>query len=172
MLAHRRGAARLPHATSSTRTSIRRAADVAALSRARAFDDVDALERFGAAVDVATYEFENLPVAPLEALGDKLQPGHPLARHRPGPRERRKRSSSDAARGSRRGARSSSLADVDAAVAELGAPLVLKTRRYGYDGKGQAWIRSRRDAAVRLGLRSAKSRRSPKPASTSPPNSR
>ena len=28
------------------------------------------------------------------------------------------------------------------AVAELGLPLVLKTRRYGYDGKGQAWVRS------------------------------
>jgi 5-(carboxyamino)imidazole ribonucleotide synthase len=30
-------------------------------------------------------------------------------------------------------------------VLKVGLPLVLKTRRYGYDGKGQAWIRSRRD---------------------------
>ncbi len=35
-----------------------------------------------------------------------------------------------------------SLDDVTRAVAELGVPVVLKTRRYGYDGKGQAWIRS------------------------------
>ncbi|HZB69669.1 MAG TPA: ATP-grasp domain-containing protein, partial [Sphingomicrobium sp.] len=38
-------------------------------------------------------------------------------------------------------------ADVETAVAELGLPLVLKTRRSGYDGKGQAWIRSAQDAA-------------------------
>jgi 5-(carboxyamino)imidazole ribonucleotide synthase len=41
---------------------------------------------------------------------------------------------------------------VEAAVAELGVPLVLKTRRYGYDGKGQAWIRApeQADEAWRL----------------------
>src|SRR5205085_1324031 len=38
------------------------------------------------------------------------------------------------------------LAEVEAAVAELGVPLVLKTRRYGYDGKGQAWVRSSEEA--------------------------
>ena len=41
-----------------------------------------------------------------------------------------------------------SLADVEAAVAALGCPLVLKTRRYGYDGKGQAWVRSPDEAAA------------------------
>jgi 5-(carboxyamino)imidazole ribonucleotide synthase len=40
-----------------------------------------------------------------------------------------------------------SLADVDAAVTELGLPLILKTRRWGYDGKGQAWIRTEGEAA-------------------------
>jgi 5-(carboxyamino)imidazole ribonucleotide synthase len=39
-----------------------------------------------------------------------------------------------------------SLEDVRAAVAALGLPVVLKTRRYGYDGKGQAWIRSADEA--------------------------
>ena len=34
---------------------------------------------------------------------------------------------------------------VTASVLKVGLPLVLKTRRYGYDGKGQAWVRSRRD---------------------------
>src|SRR5207237_3601114 len=38
-----------------------------------------------------------------------------------------------------------SLADVTASVLKVGLPLVLKTRRYGYDGKGQAWSWSRRD---------------------------
>jgi 5-(carboxyamino)imidazole ribonucleotide synthase len=41
-----------------------------------------------------------------------------------------------------------SLADVTASVLKLGLPLVLKTRRYGYDGKGQAWLHSRRDEQV------------------------
>src|SRR3954467_3055104 len=50
------------------------AADVAAFVTRAAFDDRAALEEFGRAVDVATYEFENLPVGPLEVLGDKLRP--------------------------------------------------------------------------------------------------
>ncbi|HYC63987.1 MAG TPA: 5-(carboxyamino)imidazole ribonucleotide synthase, partial [Reyranellaceae bacterium] len=41
------------------------AADVAARFTRAAFDDVEALERFAGEVDVATYEFENLPVEPL-----------------------------------------------------------------------------------------------------------
>ena len=84
-----------------------------------AYDDCDALERFADAVDVATYEFENIPVAPLAVLGAKLRPGTrslEIAQDRAG----EKRSSSAAARASPRGARSTSLADVDAAVAELG----------------------------------------------------
>src|SRR6185369_17836599 len=40
----------------------------------------------------------------------------------------------------------SALEDVEAALADLGLPLVLNSRRYGYDGKGQAWIRSPEDA--------------------------
>jgi 5-(carboxyamino)imidazole ribonucleotide synthase len=35
---------------------------------------------------------------------------------------------------------------VQAAVSELGTPIVLKTRRYGYDGKGQAWVRTASEA--------------------------
>jgi 5-(carboxyamino)imidazole ribonucleotide synthase len=38
-----------------------------------------------------------------------------------------------------------SLDDVRSAIAELGTPLVLKSRRYGYDGKGQAWLHSADD---------------------------
>jgi 5-(carboxyamino)imidazole ribonucleotide synthase len=103
-----------------------------------------ALRDFARAVDVATYEFENLPVAPLEVLGDKLRPSTrslEIAQDR----------ASEKAFIEGCGARVApwrpiaSLADVTAAVLKVGLPLVLKTRRYGYDGKGQAWIRSRRD---------------------------
>lgn len=117
------------------------AADVAAAHTRAAFDDAAALERFAAAVDVATYEFENLPAEPLRLLGAKLKPGlKSLAVAQDRAEEKQFIEGT--------GARVAqwrmvvSLADVEAAVAALGLPLVLKTRRYGYDGKGQAWIRS------------------------------
>src|SRR5207342_2374848 len=51
------------------------AADVAAEFTRADFADEAALRAFAEQVDVATYEFENLPVAPLKLLGDKLRPG-------------------------------------------------------------------------------------------------
>ncbi len=51
------------------------AADVAAAFTRAKYDDRGALEDFVAHVDVATYEFENLPVEPLSVLGDILRPG-------------------------------------------------------------------------------------------------
>ena len=120
------------------------AADVAAYFTRAAYDDSAALERLAGEVDVATYEFENLPVEPLKALGDKLRPGTKslaIAQDR----------AQEKAFIERCGARVApwreiaSLADVTASVLKVGLPLVLKTRRYGYDGKGQAWVRSRRE---------------------------
>jgi 5-(carboxyamino)imidazole ribonucleotide synthase len=115
------------------------AADVAAAFTRAAFDDRLALEKFAAAVDVATYEFENLPVAPLEFLGAKLRPGVTslaIAQDRALEKEFIEQCGARVASWRR----VSSLPDVCAAVEELGLPLVLKSRRYGYDGKGQAWI--------------------------------
>ncbi|HEY8433728.1 MAG TPA: 5-(carboxyamino)imidazole ribonucleotide synthase [Sphingomicrobium sp.] len=120
------------------------AAQVSAEFMRADYDDVDALRAFGESVDVATYEFENLPVGPLEVLGDKLRPSTrslAIAQDR----------ANEKAFIERCGARVapwreiSSLADVTASVLKVGLPLVLKTRRYGYDGKGQSWVRSRRD---------------------------
>jgi len=123
------------------------AADVAAFHMRAPFDDMAAVEAFAGAVDVATYEFENLPVAPLASLGDKLQPGTrslAVAQDRAiekqfiencGGRVAPWREVSD-------------LAELRSAVEQLGVPIVLKTRRYGYDGKGQAWIRDPSDAAA------------------------
>src|SRR5690606_27324283 len=51
------------------------AADVAAGHLRAAFDDMGAIDRFAALIDVATYEFENLAVEPLSMLGAKLRPG-------------------------------------------------------------------------------------------------
>ena len=116
------------------------AAAVAAGFTAGAFDDEDALTRFAAGVDVITYEFENLPVAPLDALGDKLRPG---TRSLAIAQDRAVEKSFIEAAGARVSPwrQIASAEDVEAAITALGLPLVLKSRRLGYDGKGQAWVR-------------------------------
>ena len=123
------------------------AADVAAHFMRAEFDDRAALEAFAEGVDVATYEFENLPVEPLQVLGDKLRPGlKSLAVAQDRAEEKSFIESTGARVAPWRPA--ASLEDVEGAIATLGLPLVLKTRRYGYDGKGQAWIRSAEEAAA------------------------
>ena len=123
------------------------AADVSAKFTRAAYDDRAALEAFGASVDVATYEFENLPVEPLRVLGGKLHPG---VKSLAVAQDRAEEKSFIETTGARVAPWRSvtSLDDVNAAVADLGVPVVLKTRRYGYDGKGQAWIRSPDEATV------------------------
>src|SRR5258705_2107823 len=117
------------------------AADVAALFTRARFDDDAALRAFAERVDVATYEFENLPVEPLKLLGDKLRPGvRSLEIAQDRAEEKRFIESTGARVAPWR--EIESLDDVRAAVTGLGLPLVLKTRCYGYDGKGQAWGRS------------------------------
>jgi 5-(carboxyamino)imidazole ribonucleotide synthase len=122
------------------------AADVAACVTRAQYDDVDALVSFAGGVDVATYEFENLPVEPLMALGEKLKPGTrslAIAQDRASEKEFIEQCGASVAPW-----RSvSSLGEVEGALAEIGTPVVLKTRRYGYDGKGQAWIRTRDEAS-------------------------
>lgn len=123
------------------------AADVAARFTRAAFDDEAALRAFADTIDVATYEFENLPVEPLKLLGEKLRPGvRSLEIAQDRARENEFIESTGAKVAPWRAV--SALEDVREALADLGLPLVLKTRRYGYDGKGQAWIRSKEDAAA------------------------
>jgi len=121
------------------------AGDVAAYVTRAQFDDRAALEAFGNSVDVVTYEFENLPCDPLTILGDKLRPGtRSLAIAQDRAKEKEFVEQSGARVAPWRAV--SSLDDVRSAVGELGLPIVLKTRRYGYDGKGQAWIRAEGEA--------------------------
>jgi 5-(carboxyamino)imidazole ribonucleotide synthase len=120
------------------------AADVAACFTRAAYDDRQALEAFAAQVDVATYEFENLAAEPLEMLGEKLRPGTrslAIAQDRATEKQFIEQCGARVAPWRE----IASLADVAASVSNLGLPVVLKTRRYGYDGKGQAWVRSRGD---------------------------
>jgi 5-(carboxyamino)imidazole ribonucleotide synthase len=112
------------------------------------YKDRAALEKFATALELVTYEFENVPVeaakflaervpvypppAALEAAQDRLnekalfqQLGiattefHPVLKHR----------------------------DLDAAVKKVGLPAILKTCRFGYDGKGQWHLRAPEDVA-------------------------
>jgi 5-(carboxyamino)imidazole ribonucleotide synthase len=121
------------------------AADVAAYVTRADYDDIAALRELGAKVDVATYEFENLPVAALDVLGGKLLPS---TRSLAIAQDRGREKAFIEGTGARvtRWRTVSSVDEVQRAVAELGTPLVLKTRRYGYDGKGQAWVRDSAEA--------------------------
>lgn len=121
------------------------ASEVAAHSTRASFDDVDALKAFGAQCDVITYEFENLPVEPLGVLGAKLRPGlKSLAVAQD--RAEEKQFILDAGASVAPWRPVATLDEVNQAIRDFGLPIVLKTRRYGYDGKGQAWIRSPGDA--------------------------
>jgi 5-(carboxyamino)imidazole ribonucleotide synthase len=115
------------------------AAAVAAKFTRADYSDADALRAFAEAVDTATYEFENIPASSLAAIEARLRPG--IASLQIGQdRVIEKRFIES------RGGRVSqwmavdSEADANAAAERLGLPLVLKTRRLGYDGKGQAWV--------------------------------
>jgi len=115
------------------------AAQVSASFTRAPYDDIAALGTFAEDVDVATYEFENLPVGPLDVLGAKLRPStRSLAIAQDRAREKAFIEGCGARVAPWRSV--STLEEVRAALAEIGAPNVLKTRRYGYDGKGQTWI--------------------------------
>ena len=113
-----------------------------------AFDDRKKLARFARAVDVVTFDWENVPVASARAIA-ALRPVWPppraleVAQDRISEKKLFRRLGIPVAPF----AAVDSAADLARAVAALGAPGILKTRRLGYDGKGQARIRRARDAA-------------------------
>ncbi|HEY6916231.1 MAG TPA: 5-(carboxyamino)imidazole ribonucleotide synthase [Allosphingosinicella sp.] len=117
------------------------AAEVAAHFTRGAYDDEAALACFGASVDVATYEFENIAAAPLAALAGAA-PLHPPVKALEIAQDRLLEKRFVESLGGRPApfAAVDDLASLDAALGRIGAPAILKTRRFGYDGKGQARI--------------------------------
>jgi 5-(carboxyamino)imidazole ribonucleotide synthase len=117
------------------------AVEVAAGFTLGAFDDADALARFAAAVDVVTYEFENIPAGALGAIAAQA-PLFPPVRSLEIAQDRLVEKEFVVSQGGRPApyTKVDGRADLDAALAALGAPAILKTRRLGYDGKGQARI--------------------------------
>jgi len=114
-----------------------------------AFDDPDALARLADLCDVITYEFENVPAAAVErlkALGAPVAPNDQtlaVAQDRVA-----EKTFLNAA-----GVATVTFAPLDSAqsaaeaAALIGVPALMKTRREGYDGKGQKWVEHAADAA-------------------------
>jgi len=111
-----------------------------------AFDDPASLERLAAETDVVTYEFENVPVSALQAVA-KTRPCNPPVEALRVSQDRLLEKELFG----RLGVPTppfravDSLADLRAAVAAIGLPAVLKTRRLGYDGRGQRYLRKSAD---------------------------
>jgi 5-(carboxyamino)imidazole ribonucleotide synthase len=125
--------------------------EVARTHTVAAYDDAAALAAFAASVDVVTYEFENVPAATTAVLAP-LVPVRPGTRSLEVSQDRLSEKTFLAGLGiatapfravdDRTG--------LDAALAEVGTPSILKTRRFGYDGKGQAKIRDLSEAGPAL----------------------
>ncbi len=115
------------------------------------FDDAAALARFAASCDVVTYEWENVPVAAVDTVGA-------VAPVRPGRRALEVAQDRLAEKDFLRGlglatapyARVDGPEDLAPALAATGARGILKTRRFGYDGKGQARFASAAGAETAL----------------------
>ena len=114
-----------------------------------AYDDPAFLTRVGRGLDVVTFEFENVPSAAGEALAEvvAVRPD-PQVLHTTQDRVREKAFlvANGFACAPHRVVRSP--AELEAAVAELGLPAVLKTAAFGYDGKGQAKLTGPADIAA------------------------
>jgi len=99
-----------------------------------------------AACDVVTYEFENVPISIVESLAARV-PVHPspAALAISGDRVSEKNLFRELGIETAPFAVVNTRADLDRAVAEIQLPAILKTRRFGYDGKGQAVLRRETD---------------------------
>jgi len=113
--------------------------DVAAAHTIGRFDDLAALSAFGREVDAVTYEFENVPVEAAEAL-QAVVPVRPGARALEVAQDRLVEKEFIASLGIAVApyVRIDGVDDIGPALAALRGPGILKTRRLGYDGKGQA----------------------------------
>ncbi len=127
------------------------AADVAHRVTTASYDDHAALAAFADAVDVITYEFENVPTAALDLL-EARRPIRPNRKALAISQDRILEKDFLAGLGLTTAAYGAvnSAADLDAAIARIGAPAILKTTRLGYDGKGQARIMTAADAPAAL----------------------
>lgn len=123
------------------------AGDVAHQVTTASYEDEAALTAFGKSVDVITYEFENIPTSALDLL-ETLAPIHPGRQALATSQDRltEKTFLQDLGLQTAPFADIANEDDLQAALGTIGTPSILKTRRFGYDGKGQARIMSPADA--------------------------
>lgn len=117
------------------------AGQVADLEVSAAYDDLDAVRGFARGVSALTFEFENVPAATAEAAAREtlVRPrGHVL--HVTQQRAREKAFLREHGLPVAPFAIVERAEDLAAALARVGTPAVLKTARFGYDGKGQALV--------------------------------
>jgi len=111
------------------------------------YADHEALEKFAAQADVATFDFENVPAASVKKLAASLPVFPPeLALATAQDRLSEKSLFNSLGIGTPAFAEVDSREALEAAIARIGGPAILKTRRLGYDGKGQFRLRSAEDA--------------------------
>ncbi|MEM1372252.1 MAG: ATP-grasp domain-containing protein, partial [Pseudomonadota bacterium] len=126
--------------------------DVASRTTTASFDDAGQVATFAEQVDVVTYEFENVPLAAADAAlaGAPVRPGRralEVAQHR----LTEKTFLRDLGCNVPQFFGVQSAHDLADALPQLGGRAVLKTCRFGYDGKGQARLTATSDAAEALG---------------------
>lgn len=125
------------------------AGDVAQQVTTAPYDDATALEAFAASVDVITYEFENIPTGALDLLESsrQIRPGREALRI-----SQDRLTEKQFLNGL--GLRTAPFADIPdltalhAALEQIGPRAILKTRRFGYDGKGQVRLDGDQDTVA------------------------
>ncbi|WP_425100845.1 5-(carboxyamino)imidazole ribonucleotide synthase [Tropicibacter sp. S64] len=127
------------------------AGDVAHRVTTASYEDEAALRAFAASVDVITYEFENIPTSALDIL-ESLKPIHPNREALRVSQDRltEKTFLQDLGLSTAPFADITDAASLKQALETIGTPSILKTRRFGYDGKGQARLKSPDDAEQAL----------------------
>ncbi len=120
------------------------AGDVCADIFTNDWHDARAMAAFAQQCDVITWEFENVPVEPLVPLAERLAP-HPRALETAQDRAHEKRFVENLGGQPAPWKAVDDRADLITAVERIGTPGILKTRRDGYDGKGQWRFTSARD---------------------------
>ncbi|MEM0987818.1 MAG: 5-(carboxyamino)imidazole ribonucleotide synthase [Pseudomonadota bacterium] len=127
------------------------AGDLAAQVTTAAYDDHTALQAFAKAVDVVTYEFENVPAEALDLIEANvpIRPGRQaLAVSQDRADEKTYLEGLGIAVAP--WAAVDDVDDLTAAAEKVGLPSILKTRRFGYDGKGQVRLNAEGDLAGAL----------------------
>tara|TARA_Y100001970_G_scaffold248983_1_gene319056 strand:+ start:8281 stop:9366 length:1086 start_codon:yes stop_codon:yes gene_type:complete len=117
------------------------AKEISAVQTTAPYEDIDAARQFAENVDIVTFEFENVPDATLAAISE-------ISRVRPSvaalqvsqDRQIEKSFLNDHGVGTASWAPIIDVADIATAIATTGLPAILKTSRFGYDGKGQLRI--------------------------------